>query len=165
MEDVLVANLMSTDLLTVSRDTLVEDAAAILLEEGVSSLLVTDETGHLEGILTTTDFVDIVAKSDPAAETTVERYMTTDVVTASAQDTVQQAADMMIEAGFHHVPVVDPAEGVIGILSTTDITAYLSTVQTPSPAEHQRTGDSRLSLCRQCSWSGNCKGSLCIVAL
>jgi CBS domain-containing protein len=134
MDDVLVASLMTSDLLTVSRDTLVEDAAAILLDNGISSLLVVDDRGHLDGILTTTDFVDIVAKSDPKAETTVERYMTTDVVTVSAQDTVQSAADLMIESDVHHVPVVDPEEGVIGILSTTDITAYLSSVQTPSPA-------------------------------
>lgn len=134
MDDLLVASLMTSDLLTVSRDTLVEDAAAILLDNGISSLLVVDDAGHLDGILTTTDFVDIVAKSDPKAETTVERYMTTDVVTVSAQDTVQSAADIMINADVHHVPVVDPDEGVIGILSTTDITAYLSTAQTPSPS-------------------------------
>jgi CBS domain-containing protein len=134
MEDVLVANLMSTDLLTVSRETLVEEAASIILEEGVSSLLVVDGEGHLEGILTTTDFVDIVAKSDPSAETSVERYMTTEVETAMAQDTIQDAADTMMRVGVHHIPVVDPEEGVIGILSTTDITAYLSSVQTPSPS-------------------------------
>jgi len=40
----------------------------------------------------------------------------------------------MIERGFHHVPVVDDEEGVIGIITTTDITAYVSNVQTPSPS-------------------------------
>lgn len=134
MDDILVASLMTTDLLTVSRDTLVEDAAEILRTESVSSVLVVDEDDHLEGILTSTDFVDIVAQSQPKAETTVERYMTTDVITVEAQDPIQTAADVMLEEGIHHVPVVDPEEGVIGILSTTDLAAYISTVQTPSPA-------------------------------
>jgi CBS domain-containing protein len=47
---------------------------------------------ELEGILTTTDFVNIVAESHPKAETSVSRYMSTDVVTASAQDGIRDAA-------------------------------------------------------------------------
>lgn len=134
MDDILVASLMTTDLETVARDTLVEQAADILRTEDISSLLVVDTEDHLEGILTSTDFVDIVAKSQPKAQTTVERYMTTDVKTVGAQDPIQKAADIMLEKGIHHLPVVDPEEGVIGILSTTDLAAYISTVQTPSPA-------------------------------
>jgi CBS domain-containing protein len=39
----------------------------------------------------------------------------------------------MIEAGIHHMPVVDEEEGLIGMITTSDLTVYLSTVQTPSP--------------------------------
>ena len=124
---------MSTSLRTISSDTLVEDAAQKMLEEGIGSLLVVDEENRLEGILTTTDFVDIVAKSNPKAQTTVERYMSTDVVTATAQDSIRDAADTMVEHGFKHLPVVDEDEGVIGIVTTTDLAAYLSRVQSPSP--------------------------------
>ena len=124
---------MSTSLRTISSDTLVEDAAQKMLEEGIGSLLVVDEENRLEGILTTTDFVDIVAKSNPKAQTTVERYMSTDVVTATAQDSIRDAADTMVEHGFNHLPVVDEDEGVIGIVTTTDLAAYLSRVQSPSP--------------------------------
>ena len=134
MDDIFAARLMSSDLETVTPDTLVEDAATQMQESGVGSLVVTDESNHLLGILTTTDFVDIVAKSKPKAETTVERYMTTDVLTTTAQTSIVDVADIMLEHSIHHVPVVDDEEGVIGILSTTDLTAYISTVQTPSPA-------------------------------
>jgi CBS domain-containing protein len=103
-------------------------------DNGVGSLVVVDDDGHLVGILTTTDFVDIVARSKPKAETTVERYMTTDVVTTHAQASIREVADVMLEHGFHHLPVVDDDEGVIGMVSTTDLAAYVSTVQTPSPA-------------------------------
>ena len=133
MEDIFVARVMSTSLRTISSDTLVEDAAQKMLEEGIGSLLVVDEENRLEGILTTTDFVDIVAKSNPKAQTTVERYMSTDVVTATAQDSIRDAADTMVEHGFKHLPVVDEDEGVIGIVTTTDLAAYLSRVQSPSP--------------------------------
>ena len=131
IEDVFVARLMSTDLHTVTPDTLVEDAAAVLLENDVSSVLVVDDDGGLVGILTSTDFVDIVAKSQPKAETTVERYMTRDPITAGAQDDVAAVAATMLEHGFHHVPVVD-GETPIGIITTSDFAAYVSSPESAS---------------------------------
>jgi CBS domain-containing protein len=135
MEDIFVARLMSPDVVTVTPDTLVEDAASLMLERSISSLVVVDETGHLEGILTTTDFVDIVARSQPKAETTVERYMTTGVATTTAQASIVDAANEMVERGFHHMPVVDDEAGVIGMLSTADLTGYISSVERPSPSD------------------------------
>ena len=134
MDDIFVGQLMSDDLYTATKDTLVEDAADTMLSNGIGSLVVADDDGHLEGILTTTDFVDIVARSKPKAETTVERYMTAAVETARANDPIQDVADAMVEHGFHHMPVVDEDGTVVGIVTTTDLTAYISTVQTPSPA-------------------------------
>ena len=134
MDDIFVARLMSDGVVTVTPDTLVEDAANELIDQEIGSLIVVDDDNHLEGILTSTDFVCIVAESKPKAETTVERYMTDQVVTVEAQDTIRDAADKMITYGIHHLPVVDEESGVIGMLSTTDLTSYLSDVQQPSPA-------------------------------
>jgi CBS domain-containing protein len=134
MDDIFVARLMSTDLHTASPETPVEEAARILIENDVGSLPIVDEADRLVGILTTTDFVTVVANSQPKAETTVSEYMTTDVVTTSLQESIRDVADVMIEHGFHHVPVVDEDRVVIGMLSTADLAAYLSHVQTPSPS-------------------------------
>lgn len=133
MDDIFVARVMSTDLRTVSPETLVEDAGELMLTNRVGSVLVVDDENQLEGILTTTDFVNIVAESYPKAETSVSRYMSTDVVTVSAQDEIRDAADLMIEYGFHHLPVVDDDEGVIGMVTTTDLASYLSRMRSPSP--------------------------------
>ncbi|MFT4921400.1 MAG: CBS domain-containing protein [Haloarculaceae archaeon] len=133
MDDIFVARLMSPDVITVTPDTYVEDAADTLLGENIGSLVVVDENNHLEGILTSTDFVTIVAESKPKAETTVERYMTEQVVTTGPQDLVQEAAGRMITYNIHHLPVVDDEEGVIGMLSTTDLTKYVSEVEQPTP--------------------------------
>ncbi|MFC7165031.1 HPP family protein [Halospeciosus flavus] len=134
MEDIFVGRIMTADLHTVTPDTLVEDAAQVMLDNDISSVVVVDEENRLEGILTTTDFVHIVAKSQPKAETYVSRYMSTDIVTAGAQDTIRDVADAMVDYGFHHMPVVDEEDHVIGIITTADLTAYLSHVQTPSPS-------------------------------
>jgi len=133
MDDIFVGRIMSTDLRTVGPDTLVEDAARLMLEAEVGSVLVVDESNRLEGILTTTDFVSIVARSRPKAETTVTRYMSTDLVTTTAQAPIREVADEMVEAGFHHMPVVDGAEEPIGMVTTTDLAAYISHVEPPRP--------------------------------
>ena len=126
MDDVFVAQLMSTELQTVAPGTLVEDAAAVMLDNQISSVLVV-ESGRIRGIFTSTDFVRIVSKIQPKAETPVERYMTEDVYTATAQDPVQDVADVMVEHGIHHIPVVDDDEELIGIITSSDMTGYLST--------------------------------------
>ena len=134
MDDIFVGRLMSTDLHTVGPDTLVEDAASVMLDSEIGSVIVADGDDRLQGILTTTDFVGIVAKSKPKAETTVSEYMSTEVITATAQDPIRDVADAMVEHGFHHVPVVSDEDGVIGMITSSDLTAYISHVQTPSPS-------------------------------
>ncbi|MFC6991584.1 cyclic nucleotide-binding/CBS domain-containing protein [Haladaptatus sp. GCM10025707] len=131
MDDIFVAQLMSTSLKTVSLDTLVEDAAQLMLENKIGSVIVTDEANHLEGILTTTDFVKIVAEQKPKDQTPVSKYMSTDVITTTAQVSIRDVADEMIEHGFHHMPVVEDGE-VLGIITTTDLAKYLSNVHTVS---------------------------------
>jgi len=132
IDDIFVAQLMTTDLETVTPDTLVEGAAEIMLDQIIGSVVVVDEDGNIEGILTRTDFVAIVAGQKPKDQTPVSKYMTSEVVTAEGGESIRTVADRMVEHGIHHMPVVDGGE-VIGIITTTDLTGYLSTVQTPSP--------------------------------
>ena len=134
MEDVFVARLMTSDPITANPDTFVEDAANTLLDNQIGSIVVSDAEGGLEGILTRTDFIRIVAESKPKAKTTVERYMSSDVITVGAQDHIQTAADKMIEEGISHLPVTDEDGIVMGIITKTDLTAYLSGDWTPSPS-------------------------------
>jgi CBS domain-containing protein len=132
IDDIFVAQLMTSDLETVTPDTLVEAAADLMLDQTIGSVVVVNEDDELEGILTRTDFVAIVAGQEPKDQTPVSAYMTSDVLTAAGGESIRTVADRMVEAGIHHVPVVDDEE-VIGIITTTDLTGYLSTVQTPSP--------------------------------
>ncbi|MFC7176449.1 CBS domain-containing protein [Halosegnis marinus] len=134
MEDIFVARLMSTDLLTVSPDTLVEDAAQLMLDSGVGSVLVVDDDNALRGILTSTDFVRIVANQKPKDRTPVSAYMTENPTTTTAQASVTEAADAMLDGGFHHLPVVDDDEGLIGILTTTDLAAYVAGLEREATA-------------------------------
>jgi len=132
MTDVFVGRLMSSPVVTVTPETPVREAAAVLLDREIGSLVVVDDDDAFVGILTTTDFVRITA--DDAIGSTVDEYMTTDVTTAGANDSINDVAGRMIDGGFHHLPVVDEEAGVVGMLTTTDLTAYLSTIETPPSA-------------------------------
>lgn len=126
MDDIFVGNLMTTPVKTVSAGTPAKEAASQMLEEGISSVVVVDGENRLEGILTSTDFVAIAAAEGSADAFSVADYMTTDVVTTTANESIESVADQLIEHGIHHVPVVDDREGVVGMMTTTDLTAYLS---------------------------------------
>lgn len=125
VEGVPVEQLMSGDIVSVSPDTPVEDAAEKLLDRGIGSLVVIDADGHLAGILTNTDFVGIVSEGEPAGESTVEEYMTAEVITVGPEEPISDAAARMIANNIHHLPVADE-EGVVGMLSTTDLATHLS---------------------------------------
>ncbi|PSP38937.1 histidine kinase [Halobacteriales archaeon QH_7_65_31] len=118
MDDIFVGRLMSTDLTTVTPDTLVESAAKLMIDGVVGSVLIVEPDDTLAGILTRTDFVHIVAGQEPKDQTPVSAYMSDDPVTISAQASVAEAADLMVESGVHHLPVVDDDAGVIGIQSS-----------------------------------------------
>lgn len=133
MDDIYAARVMTSDVRTVTPDELVEDAATTMLEEDIGSVVVVDEEDHLQGILTSTDFVQIVAERKPKDQTPVSEYMSTDVVTTDPQEPIRDVADTLVEHGVHHLPVVTEEEMVVGIVSTADLTSYLSHVQTPSP--------------------------------
>ncbi|WP_253736405.1 CBS domain-containing protein [Halohasta salina] len=133
MADIFVGRLMTSPVETVRRETPVREAATRLLDEDIGSLVVVDDDNAVVGILTTTDFVRITA-DDTAAEATVGDYMSTDVTTATANDSINDVAGTMIDNGIHHIPVVDDEAGVVGMLTTTDLTSYLATVEVPQPA-------------------------------
>lgn len=133
MDDVFVGSLMSSPVYTVSNDTSLQNAGETMREHEIGSIIVVGDDDHLEGIITATDFIHVVAEGDPDPNATVASVMSTEVITTTASESVQTAANIMIEHGFDHLPVID-GEAVIGVITTTDLTAYLSTTEEPSPS-------------------------------
>ena len=133
MEDIFVGRLMSSPITMVPPETTVREAARLMRDNDIGSVIVVDDSEALRGILTSTDFVAAVADERSMAETPVSEFMTEDVVTTTANEPIRDIADLMVEHGFHHVPVVEDGQ-VIGIVTTSDLTAYLSHVEQPSPS-------------------------------
>ncbi|MDL5363477.1 cyclic nucleotide-binding/CBS domain-containing protein [Halalkalicoccus sp. NIPERK01] len=125
MGDVFVGSLMSSPVYTVGTETSLRDAGRTMLNHGIGSVIVVGDDDRLEGILTATDFIRIIAEGDPDPNAIVGTSMSSDVTTTTANESIRSVADLMLEYGFHHVPVVDEGR-VIGVITTTDLTAYLS---------------------------------------
>jgi CBS domain-containing protein len=134
MEDIFVGRIMSSPVATTLPETPIHQAAQTMVDQDIGSLIIVDESDRPEGILTSTDLVQLAADKAPIDDTAVREYMTTIDTATTANKPIQEAADKMMTRGIHHIPVVDEDESVIGILTTTDLTAYLSGDWTPSPS-------------------------------
>lgn len=126
IEAVPVEQLMTTDLVTVTPEEGVETAASTILEKEAGSLVALDDDGQLAGILTCTDLTELVSDGAVPADATVGDYMTETVTTTEPDESIQDAAVKMITKQIQHLPVVDGDDEVVGMLSTTDLTAHLT---------------------------------------
>jgi len=120
-----VEKLMSTDLLTVTPDTDMTEAADTLLDEGVGSLVVLDAEDHPIGILTSTDFVEVVS-TEHSPHGTVGDHMSGDVLSVSSTASLHDAAVKMIRQDIQHLPVTGEENEIVGMLSATDLTAQMT---------------------------------------
>jgi CBS domain-containing protein len=114
----LVADHMSSDLLTVAADDRLGEAAKRMVARAVGAVLVLDGE-RLEGILTERDLMRAVA-GGYSDEARVAEWMTRHPETIDATDETDHAASIMIHGGFRHLPVVDEGR-VAGIISIRDL--------------------------------------------
>jgi CBS domain-containing protein len=124
--DTLVERLMTDPTITVSREETAAAVARRMLEADVKSVVVVDEERRPEGILTSTDYLEMTAEGVNPHETTVAAFLTTDVVTATPDEEVGTVAGRMLSKGISHLPVVDADGRLAGIITTTDLTEHLA---------------------------------------
>jgi len=113
-----VAKHMSSELLTVTADERLTDAAKRMVERGVGAVLVLKGEA-LDGILTERDLMKAVAAGF-AEDAKVGEWMTRHPETIEADDSTGHAAALMIHGGFRHLPVLDQGK-VTGIVSIRDL--------------------------------------------
>jgi len=111
---------MSDVVLTVGPAHTLRQASRQMSARCVGAAVVTDPEHAGIGILTERDILDSVgAGQDPDTELVAD-HRTPDVVFASPEWTLEQAATTMVRGSFRHLVVVEEYE-VIGLLSMRDI--------------------------------------------
>jgi CBS domain-containing protein len=129
-----VSKIMSTGLKTIQIGQKLSDARRILAEKPFDHVPVLDGT-KLVGMLSSTDLVKLTfdwgnsdARSIDAVldhQFTVAGTMTKDLVTMKSTETVRQAAQLLVQASHHAVPVVEGDAKLVGIVTSTDLIRYL----------------------------------------
>jgi CBS domain-containing protein len=116
----LVRDGMTKLVLTVGPAHTLREAARLMSDRRVGAAVVIDPEHPGVGILTERDILDSLgAGQDPDTELAAA-HRTADVVFASPEWTLEEAAATMVKAGFRHLVVLDGSE-VTGLLSMRDI--------------------------------------------
>lgn len=123
-----VDRVMSKPPITVHKSASVQEAARLMFNHRIGSVLVVDDEGKLVGIVTERDLVYLVAtgKVDLARDYPVWQIMTENPITASPEESVLEALVKMSEARIRHLPVVDEAGKPVGVISYRDIMSVIS---------------------------------------
>jgi CBS domain-containing protein len=117
-----VGEIMTSDVLTVEPADTIGETAQKMVERGVSSAVVSDY-GTLIGIVTERDLTRAVAGRVHTSEARVREWMTSDPITLSPDASAEDAAKIMLDNGFRHVPIVDDGRAV-GIVSIRDVARW-----------------------------------------
>ncbi len=115
-----VRDAMTTVVLTVGPEHTLRDAARRMTERGVGAAVVIDEQQAGPGIITERDVLRSVGSGDAPDEERVRDHLTANVILATPDWSLEQAASEMVRGGFRHIVVVEGAD-VVGILSIRDI--------------------------------------------
>jgi CBS domain-containing protein len=111
---------MSKVVLTVGPGHTLRQAASLMASRKVGAAVVVDPEGAGPGILTERDILQSVAAGqDPDGEHVAD-HLTSDIVAASPDWSLEEAAVAMVRGGFRHLLVVEGGE-TVGIVSVRDI--------------------------------------------
>jgi CBS domain-containing protein len=123
-----VHSLISRPAVCVAQDTPVQQAAQVMTEQSVSSLVITDsddEAANMVGILTDRDLRTRVLAAGLGGQTPVSDVMTPEPITIRTSDSVFAAMLCMLRNNIHHLPILQQ-QRTVGLLNLSDIIRYES---------------------------------------
>jgi CBS domain-containing protein len=143
----IASDVMTRNVISVPPDATVADAVALMLDRGISGLLVVDHSGTLAGIITEGDLLRrdelgtgrrrswwlrlIASPGRQAADFTrthgrkVSDVMTQDVISVTVKSPLEEIVALMEEHRIKRVPVLD-GNKVVGVVSRADLLRALA---------------------------------------
>lgn len=120
---------MSSVVLIIGPNHTLREAARRMSERKVGAAVVMDPAQDHPGILTERDVLDAIAAGQDVDTELVHAHLTSDIVVATPDWSLDQAAAAMVTGGFRHLVVYEGGE-VVGMLSVRDIVGVWSARRT-----------------------------------
>jgi CBS domain-containing protein len=111
---------MSPMIVTAGPRHTLRDAARLMSGRSVGAAVVIDPDGNGPGILTERDILHSVGAGEDPDRELVAEHLTSEVVYAAPDWSLEEAAEAMMRGGFRHLIVVEGGE-TVGVLSVRDI--------------------------------------------
>ncbi|WP_425070883.1 CBS domain-containing protein [Sagittula sp. S175] len=105
---------------TVTPGTKVSEAAKMLAEKRIGTVVVSKDGSTADGILSERDIVRVLARKGGAGlDDAVEEHMTVKLVTCQLADRADDVLSKMTEGRFRHMPVVEDGM-MVGLITIGD---------------------------------------------
>lgn len=113
------------EVVTLSADASLREAARLQDVRRIGAIVVTDAAGEVAGVLSERDIVRAMAREGGAAETMrIRDAMTRDVITIGLRETLQAGLECMTDRRVRHLPVVDAGGRLAGLVSIGDLVKW-----------------------------------------
>lgn len=109
------------------------DASVLMAKKKVGCLVVTAKNKPF-GIVTKGDVVKAVSEGISFKSTKLEEFASRPLVYASASQTIEEVADLMIKNKIRKLPVIQQGK-IVGIVTVTDLALFLSPTRRPGLTE------------------------------
>jgi len=113
-------DIMTKEVVSVRRNTPVEEALELLLAHEISGMPVVEEDMTLVGIVTEKDLLELLNGPQGAKGKTVEEFMTQPAVHFEADESLKEIWKCLLDVTFRRVPVTKEGK-VVGIVSRPDV--------------------------------------------
>jgi CBS domain-containing protein len=112
------------DVVTVKPGATVAEAARILSEKRIGSVVVSADGRAAQGILSERDIVREIGRRGPGClNEKVEQMMTSKLVTCTREDRATDVLATMTKGRFRHMPVVEGG-AMVGLITIGDVVKY-----------------------------------------
>ena len=131
LKEIPVKSYMTQYVLTFKPDQEVLEAAKLMADRGIHSAPVMDDIGNLVGVLSDTDCMAVAIKAgyDPDFKGLVKEYMSDNVVTVEANESVLRIAEKFLKERYRRYPVMEDNR-MIGQVDRLDVLRALEELQT-----------------------------------
>jgi CBS domain-containing protein len=114
--------------LSIDAEASVFEAVQLMVEMNVGSLLVTED-GTISGIVTERDYLRrVTLEGRTETETRVREIMSSPLVIATPETTIDECMAVMSDRRIRHLPVVEDGD-VVGVVSIGDLVKFKSKQQ------------------------------------